>query len=87
MINKVTQHQHTRLKNYLVMLDSDTLNDACYYIEPEYEYSPKEIEKIKEFINKIIKTLEYNTMSRPILKEMEDLYIVWYGMRNGTIYS
>ena len=85
MANTLTQHQHTRLKNYLVMLDSDTLNDACYYIEPEYEYSPKEIEKIKEFINKIIKTLEYNTMSKPMLKEMEDLYIVWYGMRNGTI--
>ena len=85
MANTLTQHQHTRLKNYLVMLDSDTLNDACYYIEPEYEYSPKEIEKIKEFINKIIKTLEYNAMSKPMLKEMEELYIVWYGMRNGTI--
>jgi hypothetical protein len=83
--NTITQQKHTRLKNYLVMLDSDTLNDACYYIEPEYEYSPKEIEKIKEFINEKIKSVEYKSTSTPMLKEMEDLYIVWRGMRNGTI--
>ena len=39
----------------------------------------------KEFINEIIKALEYKSGDARGLKEMEDLYIVWYGMRNGTI--
>ena len=82
---KVTQHQHTRLKNYLVMLDSDTFADAADYVEPEYDYSPKEIEMYKEFINEIIKALEYKSGDARGLKEMEELYIVWYGLRNGTI--
>ena len=39
----------------------------------------------KEFINEIIKALEYKSGDARGLKEMEDFYIVWYGMRNGTI--